>query len=145
MAVSWYRWYQDVGIRQFYQLYHNMEFAHVYFSQLFMAKTWIMKWSNKLSEVSTDICPLMSTILKAANPPPSVVSWSQESRFDFEKYGQIKQTWFWISSGLMKEGIYRKISTIRRTKSSNLIVSRLVLQLSLLNPLKPGVKSIMKM
>ena len=53
--------------------------------------------------------------------------------------------------------IYRKISNnnnnndndnndnIRRTKSPNLKASRLVLQLSLPNPIKPGVKSIMKM
>ena len=40
---------------------------------------------------------------------------------------------------------YRKISNIRRTKSQNLNDSRLVLQLSLSNPLKPGVKSRMKM
>ena len=35
---------------------------------------------------------------------------------------------------------YRKISNIRRTKSQNLNDSRLVLQLSLLNLLKPGIK-----
>ena len=40
---------------------------------------------------------------------------------------------------------YRKISNIRHTKSQNLNVSRLVLQLSLPNPMKPGVKSRMKM
>ena len=40
---------------------------------------------------------------------------------------------------------YRKISNIRRTISPNLNVSRLVLQLSLPNPMKPGVKSRMKM
>ena len=40
---------------------------------------------------------------------------------------------------------YRKISNIRRTKSQNLNDSRLVLQLSVPNPLKPGVKSRMKM
>ena len=40
---------------------------------------------------------------------------------------------------------YRKISNIRRTKSPNLNVSRLFLQLSLPNPMKPGVKSRMKM
>ena len=40
---------------------------------------------------------------------------------------------------------YRKISNIRRTKSPNLNVSRLVLQLSLPNPMKPGFKSRMKM
>ena len=40
---------------------------------------------------------------------------------------------------------YRKTSSISRTKSQNLYVSNLVMQLSLLNPLKPGVKSRMKM
>ena len=40
---------------------------------------------------------------------------------------------------------YRKIIIIRRTISHHLNDSRLVLQLSLPNPLKPGVKSIMKM
>ena len=40
---------------------------------------------------------------------------------------------------------YRPISNISRTKSQNLNVSRLVLQLSLRNRLKPGVKSRMKM
>ena len=40
---------------------------------------------------------------------------------------------------------YCKISNIRRTKLPNLNVSRLVLQLSLPNPMKPSVKSRMKM
>ena len=40
---------------------------------------------------------------------------------------------------------YSRISNITRTKSQNLNVSRLVLQLSLCNLLKPGVKSRMKM
>ena len=40
---------------------------------------------------------------------------------------------------------YRKTSSICRTKSQNLAVSRVVLQLSLSNPSKPGVKSSMKM
>ena len=39
----------------------------------------------------------------------------------------------------------RQTSNIRRTKLRNLNVSRLVLQLSLSNPLKPGFKSRMKM
>ena len=41
--------------------------------------------------------------------------------------------------------IYRKISNIRRTPNQNLIDSRLIMQLPLPNPLKPGVKSRMKM
>ena len=40
---------------------------------------------------------------------------------------------------------YREISGITRTKSKNLNDSRLVLQLSLPNQLKPGVKSRIKM
>ena len=40
---------------------------------------------------------------------------------------------------------YRKISNIRRNKSPNLNASRLVVQFSLPNPMKPGVKSRMKM
>ena len=40
---------------------------------------------------------------------------------------------------------YCKIFNIRRTKPQNLNDSRLILQLSLPNPLKPGVKSRMKM
>ena len=40
---------------------------------------------------------------------------------------------------------YRQVSNIRRTKSQHLKDSRTVLQLSLPNPLKPDVKSRMKM
>ena len=40
---------------------------------------------------------------------------------------------------------YRKTSSISRTKSQNLNVSNLVVQLALLNQLKPGIKSRMKM
>ena len=40
--------------------------------------------------------------------------------------------------------MYRKISNINRTKPQDLNDSRLVLQLSLRNPLKPGIKSRMK-
>ena len=40
---------------------------------------------------------------------------------------------------------YRKTSSISRTKSQNFNVSCILLQLSSLNPLKPGVKLRMKM
>ena len=40
--------------------------------------------------------------------------------------------------------MYRKVSNIRRTKYQNLNNSRLILQLSVANLLKPSVKSIMK-
>ena len=41
--------------------------------------------------------------------------------------------------------MYRQTSNISRTKTQNLIVPCLVLQLSLSNPMKPGLKSRMKM
>ena len=40
---------------------------------------------------------------------------------------------------------YRKVSNIRRTKTENLNASRLILLLSLPNPLKPGIELRMKM
>ena len=40
---------------------------------------------------------------------------------------------------------YRQVSNISRTKSQHLKDSRTILLLSLLNPLKPDVKSRMKM
>ena len=43
------------------------------------------------------------------------------------------------------QSIYRKTSSISRTKFQNLNVSCILLQLSSLNPLKPGVKLRMKM
>ena len=51
---------------------------------------------------------------------------------------QIIQDWFTALE-------YRKVSNIRCTKSQNLNDSRYVLQLSLPNPLKPVIKSRMKM
>ena len=50
-----------------------------------------------------------------------------------------------LTPGKSEHFTYRKIFNIRHTKSQHLNVSRLVLQLSLPNPLKPGVMSRMKM
>ena len=46
---------------------------------------------------------------------------------------------------LINPQTYRQISNISPTQSPNIDVSRLVLQLALLNPLKPGVRLRMKM
>ena len=46
---------------------------------------------------------------------------------------------------LQRRRYYLKVSNIRRIKCQNVNDSRLVLQLSMLNPQKPSVKSIMKM
>ena len=48
-------------------------------------------------------------------------------------------------NSLRPELIYRKTFSISRTKFQNLNGFRLILQLSLLNALEPGVKSRMKM
>ena len=54
--------------------------------------------------------------------------------------------WPWYIKSLCRiDDIYRKVSNISGTKSQNLNASRLILQLYLPNPLKPGVKSRMKM
>ena len=47
--------------------------------------------------------------------------------------------------GIIFVSVYRKISNIKHTKSHNLDDSHLSVQLSFPNPLKPGVKSRMKM
>ena len=51
----------------------------------------------------------------------------------------------WSCTSLQPSFIYRKISNKKRTESQSLNVSRLVMQLPLPNPLKPGVKWRMKM
>ena len=51
----------------------------------------------------------------------------------------------WYAGYPTFQGDYRKVSNIRRTKFQNLNDSHLVLKSSLPNPLKPGVKSRMKM
>ena len=60
-----------------------------------------------------------------------------------------KRVWYtqWLFHSWNEYGwiYYRKISNIRCTKFPNFNVSCLVLQLSLPNPMKPGVKSRMKM
>ena len=61
--------------------------------------------------------------------------------------------WRWTHSNLETCDIpvietwntYHKISNIKHTKYPNLNASRLILQMSLPNPMKPGVKSRMKM
>ena len=51
-------------------------------------------------------------------------------------YPTIRCQWWWLKTGMK----YHKTSSISHTKSQNLNVSCILLQSSLLNPLKPGVK-----
>ena len=57
----------------------------------------------------------------------------------------VKGIIFKLVMRLKKTVLYRKITNISRTESHNLNDSRLVVQLPLPNPLKPAVKSWMKM
>ena len=76
-----------------------------------------------------------------------------KERNDFLADKTHQSTWrltvylWWITSYKSPYGvsIYRKIANIRRTKIQNVNDYRLVLQLSLPNPLNPGLKSRMKM
>ena len=55
------------------------------------------------------------------------------------------EIWYEIPTHCDTDYDYRKTSGISRTKSQNFNVSCILLQLSSLNPLKPGVKLRMKM
>ena len=63
----------------------------------------------------------------------------------FEQQSRSNNTSYEITKEVCLEEEYRKVSNIRRTKSLNLNASRLILQLSLPNPLKPGVQFRIKM
>ena len=65
----------------------------------------------------------------------------------YDKVSNLVSWWFGacLRWGRVVINYYRKISNIRRTKSLNLNVSRLVLQLSFPNPMKSVVKPRMKM
>ena len=61
----------------------------------------------------------------------------------YNEYSELAQR---VWPGIQVDDVdYRKTSSISRTKSQNLNVSNIVLQLSLPNQLKLGVKSRMKM
>ena len=55
------------------------------------------------------------------------------------------RVWIVTNTTISRNGIYRQISNINRTKSQTLTVSCLVLYLSMLNPLKPSITLRMKM
>ena len=108
-------------------------------------------WSNQISLIHglrvsckslscLQFCPTVTKCAPCGRPCPSCTC--------IGKTGDVRVLPGW---SLIQESTwsfkfdYRKICNIRRTKSPNLNVSRLVLQLSLPNPMKPGVKSRMKM
>ena len=66
------------------------------------------------------------------------------AKFPWIRLIVINSRWPWRSHVIFQKS-YRQISNISSTKSQNLNVYRLVLQMPLPNPLKPGVKTRMKM
>ena len=77
-----------------------------------------------------------------------VWQWIRNFIAHFIAYVITYSCWDYSKSMLVKGApvdMYCKISNIKRTKSPNLNASRLVLQLPLPNPMKPGVTSRMKM
>ena len=111
--------------------------------------TWWLSIEPPLS-LSTTWCPSMESPL-----PPYTTWWlSAESPLPSShlQLGICQLNLYYrhrhldgCQLNLRYHNIYRKISNIRRTKSQNLNVSRLGLQLSLCNILKPSVKWRMKM
>ena len=82
------------------------------------------------------------------------VTWPQCVKRKLSSWLTVWFQWVWLPRvdspynsyrSTIQGKTYHKISNIRCTKSQNWNASRLVLQLSLSNPLKPGVKWRMKM
>ena len=86
-------------------------------------------------------------IKQASYVPPARSAWVDFGSVNWSPYIHIYNPSNFISqkSRWKRRWIYRQISNIRRTNSHKSNVSRLVLQLSVPNPLKPGIKLRMKM
>ena len=65
-------------------------------------------WENRLSCVSTDTCPSLSTILDQTNPLPGLVLWFHESRFSFRTSSLNKHigSWNLFGFGSYQTGSY---------------------------------------
>ena len=111
------------------------------FSQV-ISKTF----SNVLHRVSSSVLPSTSEEKRV----PKVEGGKEARRKSKDKSVVPEGEWvdqhaLHIELYVPEKVLYRKTSCISRTKSQNLNVYRPVLQLSLPNPLKPDVKSSMKM
>ena len=94
-----------------------------------------------------DVCKIPVVFVQAPKYPPVAelyYSWTLRTMqwllllLNPHAWRSHQQPWYWLY-------MYRQVSNIRRTKSQHLKDSRIVLRLSLPNPLKPHVKSRMKM
>ena len=80
--------------------------------------------------------------------PPHMASYAENVSIRWHLHAEWymkRQSYTMVMSDCWLHFKYRQLSNIRRAKSENLNVSRLVLQLSLSSPLKLGVKSRIKM
>ena len=126
-------------------------------------RSWLVAWPNQSitwtnvdssSEISRKI---HLRAISQELPYPSITKISLKIiylKFNWNLPGanelkSIPRTWILMTIKLtnikLEDTEYRQVSNIRRTKSQHLKNSRDVLQLSLPHPLKPDVKSRMKM
>ena len=109
-----------------------------------------------ISQPCTEMGPRISCMLYPGIKPSRWLPWSQrcdvtyriminitDISFEIQTFSDINVN-HTVTTCLVGVGIYRKTSGISRTKSQNLYISCLLLQWSLPNPLKPGVKLRMK-
>ena len=99
----------------------------------------ILMWQIVSFLVYADLFPLVGSYIWL-NPGALI-----ENKIVWFLYGTFLLVNIWRVTDGSSCCYYRQVSNIRRTKSQNLNDSRTVLRLSLPNPLKPDVKSRMKM
>ena len=106
-------------------------FAHSFICPLV---TYIFKIIQAwICNKTTKMCHILSCLLYRAYS----FEWKYQAQMKSGRYSTCNDFWLQLTP--------RQISNISHTKFPNINVSRLVLQLYLPNPLKPGVKSRMKM
>ena len=106
-------------------------------------ETYIFCFNQSYFHKNTQIFPLMWTIWDACTATMIIKDIINIYCIHQQKHPCFADATVLLWA-LIKQ-IYRKVSNIRRTKFQNLNVSCILMQLSSLNSLKPGVKLIMKM
>ena len=109
-------------------------------------RKWHTQVSAVVANVGRELSLLKMAINKANADYPSFFLWNElEPRCQQRAAGSLELEGGWLQNNKYMTIGYRQTSNTSRTKSQNVNVSRLVLQLSLRNLLKPGVESRMKM
>ena len=128
---------------------HGVRFSRIFLIIRFLIsmhylRFQIAKWRGYTDELIISIWSLRKTDivghLRNLCGAVYCISWCTNQRD-----GRVCVNFVTLCMSSWPQEYTRKVSNIRRTKCQNLNDSRLVLQLSMPNPLKPSVKSIMKM